>query len=116
MRLADRRSARVAIAIGAAIVLAACHASQPVASKAEPKATAHPSVDPSAWLGEIVRSCARVASCAHPHDAPRFGDATACADWWLTHLLGERDALHTCLLNAKTCDAVDACTHEHGDA
>ena len=107
--------ARLGIALGCTFVLVACAASKPAASQKEADPPS-PAVDPSAWLGEIVRSCARVASCAHPHDAPRFGDATACADWWLTHLPGERDALHACLLAAKSCDAVDACTHEHGDA
>jgi hypothetical protein len=105
----------VAFGLLVALAICACRAS----SSAEPGPEVpvpSPAVDPSAWLGEVTRSCARASSCAHTHDAPRFGDPSACVDWWLTHSPGDRDALHTCLLAARTCDEVDACTHDRGDA
>jgi hypothetical protein len=99
--------------LAAAAAIAACQSSAPEASTPQ---TPLPPEGARAWLSEVARSCALVASCAHTHDAPLFGDPATCADWWLTHPPGERDAVHACLLAARTCDAVDACTREHGDA
>src|SRR5258707_12717658 len=109
-----RTASRVWPMAAVVILLAACHASSSVEALPEAPIAPSPTVDPSAWLGEVTRSCARAASCAHTHDAPRFGDPSACVDWWLTHLPGDRDALHTCLLAARTCDEGDACTHDLG--
>ena len=68
-----RAASRVWPMAAVVILLAACHASSSV--EALPEAPISPSltVDPSAWLGEVTRSCALAASCAHNHDAPRFG-------------------------------------------
>lgn len=57
-----------------------------------------------------MTKCAQIASCAHPHDAPRFRDPSGCVDQWLT----SRDpaaANLLCFVKAKTCADVDACLH-----
>jgi hypothetical protein len=106
---------RLGVGLSAALLVASCH-SAAVAPAPDREVAAAVPVDPTAWIGEVARSCALVASCVRPHDAARFGDPAACVDWWVTHVPGERDALHTCLLMAKTCAEVDACTHDRTDA
>lgn len=70
-----------------------------------------------AWLGKVAEACARIASCAHGHDAPRLKDPGACVEWWLAH--GDPrspDPLRKCLSDAKTCAQIGTCMHGAGDA
>lgn len=90
-------------------VLVACGGSEPPAKP--PVAPAAPS-DP-AWLPVAAKSCARVASCTHAHEAPRLRDPGACVEW----LASDADApLPKCLSAATTCEQVATCLHGGGDA
>ena len=92
---------------------AACGGQEP-----PPKPPAQDKVQPDpAWLASVAKSCARIASCAHGHDAPRLRDPGACVDWWLAHGDPQSpDPLQKCLAQAATCDQVGACMHGAGDA
>jgi hypothetical protein len=82
----------------------ACHAGAPPASPA-----AGDRVDRAA------RACAKIASCAHPHDAPPDRDPGACVDAWLARPAADAVRLETCLDAAAGCGQVDACARERGD-
>ena len=101
----------------AALLIVACGAS-PARTQATVIGDDAAPASKRSWLDAVARTCALAASCAHIHDGPAFVDPGACVDGWLSHAGpgGRRDALHRCLLSATTCDAVDACTRERGDA
>lgn len=67
------------------------------------------------WLDEAAARCARIASCSHAHDAPRLRDPSACIDWWIARVRSKTEPIHTCLLDAKTCDDVGVCVREPGN-
>ncbi len=66
---------------------------------------------PSERLRAIARKCARIASCAHPHDAPQWRNPSACVDFWLAREGDPDMGAPSCLSSALTCDDVDACLH-----
>lgn len=95
-----------------AVSLAACGGKEP---PPKPPAPPPPPADPPA-LSTIARACARVASCAHTHDAPRLREPGACVEWWLAEgNPSAPDPLRRCLSEAKTCDQVNTCMHGGGD-
>jgi hypothetical protein len=61
----------------AVVVLLACHASPAVAPGLSER------------IDRAARTCAKVASCAHPHDAPRDRDPSACVDAWVARAAAE---------------------------
>jgi hypothetical protein len=65
-------------------------------------------------LDDIARSCALMASCADAHDPTHLRSPSACTDYWLTNMRAERSVLE-CMLLAKTCVAVERCTHPESD-
>jgi hypothetical protein len=85
-------------------VVAACH---PDASPLAPA--------PLDALDRAARACARIASCAHPHDPPRDRDPGACVDGWLTRPAAEVGVLEACLDAAVGCAQVDACGRNRDD-
>lgn len=93
--------ASVVVSIG----VAACHEGGPAAS---------PSL--AARIDAGARVCAKLASCAHPHDAPRDRDPAACVDAWIARAPAEREPLEACVAAAKSCAEVDACGRDRGDA
>jgi hypothetical protein len=66
---------------------------------------------PLARLAAIARRCARIASCAHPHDSPHFRDPGDCVDWWLMSAQDPKDPLPICLSAALTCEGIGKCLH-----
>jgi hypothetical protein len=98
-------------AFGALLLLpAAC--SCKAASRSPPAAEdTSRSLSLSVRLTTIARRCARIASCAHPHDSPSFRDPGACVDFWLTNAQDPKDPLATCLSAALTCEGVEKCLH-----
>jgi hypothetical protein len=64
-----------------------------------------------ATLSSIAQRCARIASCAHPHDSPQWRNPSACVDFWVAHGAGLDAEVPDCLSYALTCDAVSACLH-----
>jgi hypothetical protein len=66
---------------------------------------------PSERLALIAKKCARIASCAHPHDPPQWRNPSACVDFWLARAADPDLELPACLSSALTCDAVVACLH-----
>jgi hypothetical protein len=100
-------SARVlgpATAVVAFIVLAACHAESP----SSPGLTER--------IDRAARTCAKVASCAHPHDAPRDRDPSACVDAWVARAAADVNPFEACVAAAPGCEQVDACMRARGDA
>jgi hypothetical protein len=85
-------------------IAVACHASAPPASP-----TAGDRIDRAA------RACAKIASCAHPHDAPPDRDPGTCVDSWLARAARDVEPLETCLGSAVGCGQVDACARERSD-
>lgn len=59
----------------------------------------------------LARGCARIASCAHDHDLPRFRDPGACVEYWLEHLEDPGEPVPACLSAAASCADVAACLH-----
>jgi hypothetical protein len=98
---------RVAPGLGAAAVavVIACHGGGTAPSVPE-------ALDP---LERAARACARIASCAHSHDAPRDRDPGACVDAWLTRSADEVGRLEACLDTAIGCAKVDACARSRDD-
>ena len=99
------RPSRVLGPVAPALVVVACHASGPADA-------------PTAGdrLELTARICAKVTSCAHPHDAPRDRDPAACFDASMAHPVQESDPLEACILAARGCAAVDACARDRADA
>jgi hypothetical protein len=113
-----RQGALVARGLGiSALLIVACGAS-PSRTPSRVIGDGATPVSARSWLDAVARTCALAASCAHLHDGPGLVDPGACVDGWLSHAGpgGRKDALHRCLLAATTCEAVDACTRERGDA
>ena len=73
-----------------------------------------PAARPGGDVEAAAAVCARVASCAHPHDPARVRDPSACVDWWLSHG-SDPDEPIACLNSATDCPGVDRCLHEAGD-
>jgi hypothetical protein len=68
---------------------------------------------PQARIPAIAERCARIASCAHPHDPPQWRNPSACVDFWVSAVgdgPGETE-VPGCLSSARTCGAVRACLH-----
>lgn len=88
----------------AALVVVACHAGVPsnTASLAD-------------RLDIAARICAKVASCAHEHDAPRDRDPAACVEAWMARAPEAEPLFGTCVLAANGCAGVDACDRHRGD-
>ena len=101
-----RRS--LCVVAGALLVALGCG----TAPKPVPVATG-PAAAPS-LLVDVARRCARIASCSDPHDPSNFRTAQACVDWWLVNARDE-SPLADCVMKAKTCVEVEACTHAPGD-
>lgn len=99
------RLSRVLGPVGPALVVVACHASGPAGAPT-----------PADRLDLAARICAKVTSCAHPHDAPRDRDPAACVDASMAHPIKESDPLEACILAARSCAAVDACARDRADA
>jgi len=89
----------------AAAVVVACHSANPAAA---------PSL--AARIDAAARTCAKLASCAHAHDAPRDRDPAACVDAWIARAPAEREPVEACVVAAKDCAEVDACGRDRGDA
>lgn len=83
------------------------------ASRPPPVVTPSPAA-PTLLL-DVARRCARIASCSDAHDPSNFRTAQACVDWWLVNARDEAP-LADCVMKAKTCTEVEACTHAPGDA
>lgn len=92
----------------AIVTLAACG---PSAQTAPP--TTPPPPDGFAHVDHVARACAKIASCAHAHDAPRDRDPSACVDGWLTRVTPTDDGVFLRCVNAATsCAALDACAKQ----
>lgn len=59
----------------------------------------------------VAAQCARIASCAHGHDEPRFREPGACVEYWLDHLDDQEDPIPECLWGARSCTDVGTCLH-----
>ncbi len=92
----------------AAIGLALC------AACASPPARRAAAPPPDEVLARVARQCVRVASCTDAHDPAPLRAPGACVDWWLLAAPGERP-LADCLMRARSCAAVEACTHAPAD-
>jgi hypothetical protein len=75
---------------------------------------APPAPDGFAHVDRVARVCAKIASCAHAHDAPRDRDPSACVDGWLARARPSDAAFLRCVGAAPTCAALDACAKERG--
>jgi len=65
-------------------------------------------------IDALARKCARIASCAHRHDAPLFRDPATCVEYWLDHEDDTIDPVPSCLSSATSCGDVEACLHGNG--
>ncbi len=63
----------------------------------------------------IARQCALVASCADEHDANIFRTPQGCMDWYMVNARDEAP-LADCVMGAKSCKDLTACTHGRSDA
>jgi hypothetical protein len=99
------RCARVLGPAATVVVFLACHGGSPPAAP-----------ELSALIDRTARTCAKVASCAHPHDPPRERDPSACVDAWVARGGAEVDPFETCVAEATGCEQVDACMRARGDA
>jgi len=98
---------RITLTLGAlaAVVAVAC------------RGPASPSpVGLDARMDRAARTCAKVASCAHEHDAPRDRDPSACVDAWIVRAPSEFDEPARCVADAADCEAVAVCLRARGDA
>ncbi len=101
--------APIAVAVAVSALLACGETSQ----APPPVAPVHP--DGFAQVDRIARACAKIASCAHAHDAPRDRDPSSCVDGWLTRVRVRDDgAFLKCVVAAPTCAALDGCAKERG--
>ncbi|HEY8086773.1 MAG TPA: hypothetical protein VIF09_02990 [Polyangiaceae bacterium] len=91
------RLARGVVAAGVVVVVG-CHGGAAVVADG-----AGGSVD------RVARTCARVASCAHAHEASRERDPGACVDAWIAKAGPEQSAFETCVAGALGCEEVGAC-------
>jgi hypothetical protein len=94
----------------AAMVLASCYGVAP------PRRPGPSAASPAARLAEIARHCARIASCAHPHDPPRARDPSSCVDWWLAHEGDGDEPIPACLRVEGSCREVADCLHQGKDS
>ena len=62
-------------------------------------------------IAMVAAQCARIASCAHGHDDPRFRDPGACVGYWLDHLDDAEEPIPECLWAAASCGDVGTCLH-----
>jgi hypothetical protein len=92
--------------IGAACVVACASSSPPPVVAAPPDGVSH--------VDRVARACAKIASCAHAHDAPRDRDPSACVDGWLARARPNDAAFLRCVSSAASCGALDACAKERG--
>jgi len=106
------RRIRRALVLTIAVMGGACRASRPTEPTLEDLTHAR-SADER--IDVLARKCARIASCAHPHDAPRLRDPRACVDDWLERLGDPQDPVPECLSLAASCGDIDACLHGTGD-
>jgi len=67
-------------------------------------------------VDRAARTCAKVASCAHAHDAPRDRDPSVCVDAWVARAPADVEPFETCVDSADGCKQVDACMRARGDA
>ena len=101
------------MAVVAAGLLAACACHRPASSTtdlAQKEDVIH-AASGEARLDAIARKCARIASCAHAHDAPRVRDPGRCVDYWLEHMNDAEEPLPACLGAASSCADIDRCLH-----
>jgi hypothetical protein len=99
----------IPIALPTLLVVCSCRAGAPPT----PADWTGPATSPQARIPAIATTCARIASCAHPHDPPQWRNPSACVDFWVSALgdtPGEPE-LPSCLSSALTCSAVRACLH-----
>jgi hypothetical protein len=68
----------------------------------------------NARIDVLARACARAASCAHTHDAPRFRDPVTCVENGLEHAEAP-DEVSRCIDAASSCADVALCFHRAGD-
>ncbi len=66
-------------------------------------------------VARAARHCAIIASCADEHDSSVFRTPQACVDWYLVNSRDEAP-LADCMMRAKDCASVEACTHARPDA
>ena len=100
----------VALLAPLALAVVACGESSPT-----PPSVVPPTPDGFTHVERIARACAKIASCAHAHDAPRDRDPSACVDGWLTRGRPNDDgAFLRCVSTSSTCVALDACAKERG--
>lgn len=86
------------------VAFIACHASSPSAPGLLER------------IDRAARTCAKLASCASPHDAPRDRDPGACVDAWVARAPADVNPFETCVAAAIGCEQVDACMPGRGDA
>ncbi len=106
---------RIPLSFALLAALAVACGSSPPPPAPPPRAPA-PRAFP-AGFAQITEKCAKISSCAHPHDPPRVRDPAACVDAWLLRAPDARaDKTKLCLLKASTCADIEACEHGGGDA
>ncbi|HEY1957615.1 MAG TPA: hypothetical protein VGH28_18475 [Polyangiaceae bacterium] len=93
---------------GSIVAIVACAG----APRARPETLAEST---NATLAPIASQCALVASCADEHDASAFRTPQSCVDWYIVNARAEAP-LADCLIHAKSCADVNACTHPRVDA
>jgi hypothetical protein len=94
----------------------ACHWQEqaPAVAPAPAAASASAEADPSLRVLSVAVACTKIASCSHPHDAPRERDPAACVDWWVA-TAGTDDAFAACIGGAKDCAGIDVCVRRRGN-
>ena len=106
---------RLTLALAVAAVMAthtACHSSRQAPATVDELSRAASGEE---RVDVIAKKCARIASCAHRHDAPLFRDPGACTEYWLEHLADVVDPVPACLGTAATCADIEHCLHGSGD-
>jgi hypothetical protein len=96
------------VVVAAFVFVIACVKSAPPNTAPTPP-TASEAV---AQVDLVAGRCAKIASCAHSHDAPRERDPGACVDWWITHVKRSIAPFARCIDTAASCAAIDACLLE----
>jgi hypothetical protein len=99
---------KIGAVLAAAAVACAGAASTPPSATVAPIAAAAP-------VERVARQCALVASCSDEHDSSSLRTPQACVDWYLVNARDEAP-LSECMMKAKNCAAVEACTHARSDA
>src|SRR6185437_2448896 len=99
---------RRALAAGTVLAIAAC-------ASAPRSVIEVPSEATNAALAPIASQCALVASCADEHDSSAFRSPRACVDWYVVNARAEAP-LANCVMHAKSCAEMNACTHPRIEA